>query len=82
MNDFELKYGDADDYLGTQKLLDFRVVRKKNYNTIIDKTNRRMNKSFSMCMKSNDDQGTFGNISTCGDRTCDKTIDRTIDRTF
>lgn len=37
MNDFELKYGDQGDYMNDYRMLDFNVVRAKNYRTMLKK---------------------------------------------
>lgn len=57
MNDFELKYGENDDYMNTNKMLDFNTVRRKNYNNIVKRTNntllRRSNSNFRMTENNN-----------------------------
>jgi hypothetical protein len=37
MDGFELKYGDSGDYMNDYRMLDFKVVREKNYRTMLKK---------------------------------------------
>ena len=40
MHDFALKYGDRDDYLNANRMINLDVVRQKNYKTIVANANR------------------------------------------
>ena len=42
MNNFELKYGEADDYMNQYRMLDFKIVRNKNYKTMVNKVNVKL----------------------------------------
>jgi hypothetical protein len=41
MNDFDLKYGDPDDFLNANKMLDFKTVRRKNHESILFRVNKK-----------------------------------------
>ena len=41
MGDFDLKYGDPDDFMNAAKMLDFKTVRRKNYESILVRTNKK-----------------------------------------
>lgn len=68
MADFALRYGEQDDYLNANKMMDLNNVRRKNYETIVNKINRTGMRRSSSAFKVNNVLDDTTNGGTLTDR--------------